>query len=52
MDPDTVIGLALVAFAMALLCVLVIWSIRRIDRISRSGLSSARAIEKELDGGR
>ena len=52
MDFDTIIGLALIAFAMALLCVLVIWSIRRINRISRSGLNSARAIEKELDGGR
>jgi len=51
MDPDTVIGLALVGSAMALLVVLVVWSVRRINRITRSGLNSARAIEKDLDGG-
>ena len=52
MDFDTIIGLALIAFALASLGVLVTWSVRRIHRISRSGLNSARAIEKELDGGR
>ncbi len=51
MDFDTVIGLTLIASSMLLLGVVVVWSIRRINRITRRGGGSARAIEKELDGG-
>ena len=50
MDLDTIIGLALIGLALGSLVVVVALSIRRINRISRSGLSSACAIEKELDG--
>ena len=58
MDPDTInlihtiIGVALVALSLGGLVVVVVWSVRRINRISRSRGGSARAIEKELDGGR
>ena len=45
-------GVALVALSLGGLVVVVVWSVRRINRISRSRGGSARAIEKELDGGR
>ncbi len=51
MDFDTIIGLVLIGLALGTLAVVVVLSIRRINRISRSRLRSARAIEKELDGG-
>jgi len=51
MHVDTVIGLGLIGFALILLAVVVVWSVRRINRIGRKGFGSARAIEKELDGG-
>ena len=51
MEGDAVVGMVLLAAALASLVVLVFWSRRRIERISRNGYGTARAIEKELDGG-
>ncbi len=51
METDAVIGIALLAVAVAALVGLVWWSRRRIDRIHRRGYGTARAIERELDGG-
>ena len=52
MDPNVVIGCAIVAAALVVLTVLVLISRRRINRIARSGYRSAREIVKELDGER
>jgi uncharacterized membrane protein (DUF4010 family) len=52
MDADAVIGIIVIAAALGLLTGLVLWSRRRIQRIARNGFGSARAIEKELRGGR
>ena len=52
MDGDVIVGIIVIAAAAALLTGLVLWSRRRIERIARNGYRSARAIEKELRGGR
>ena len=44
---DTVIGLTIVICALSLITFLVIWSRKRIERISRSGFGSAREIMKD-----
>ncbi|HET6428194.1 MAG TPA: hypothetical protein VFJ30_07285 [Phycisphaerae bacterium] len=51
MDGQTIVGIAVIAAALAVLTGLVLWCRRRIERIARKGFGSARAIEKDLDGG-
>jgi tetrahydromethanopterin S-methyltransferase subunit E len=52
MDADVIIGIVVIAAALAFLAFLVLWSRRRIERIARNGFGSARSIERELRRGR
>jgi len=47
MDGDAILGCLVTAGALGLLTVLVLWSRRAIDRISRGGYGSAREIEQK-----
>lgn len=51
MSGDVIVGIIILAGALASLTCLVLWSRRRINRIARRRYGSARAIEKELNGG-
>ena len=50
MDPNLVIGCAVIVIALAALTVLVLWSRRRIERIAKMEHRSARRILKDLHG--
>ncbi len=47
MDFDTVLGCAIVAGALIVLTLLVLWSRRSIGRIARNGFGSARELHAE-----
>lgn len=53
MDRDVVdltVGIAVIAAALSVLCVLVFWSHRAIERIARGRSGSAREIARTLGG--
>ena len=51
MEPDAIIGLSVTAAALVVLTLLVLWSRRRIEQISRNGFGTPRQIEKERRNG-
>jgi hypothetical protein len=50
MDKDILIGTALIAATLGFMIALVLWSRRRIERICRKNLRTARDIERGLQG--
>jgi len=52
MDGNMIAGIIITAAALVTLTCLVFWSRRRINRIAKRGFGSARAIEKDLSGGK
>lgn len=50
MDPDTVIGIAIIVVSLGLVTALVIWSCKSINRIASDGFRSAREIIKGKNG--
>ncbi len=51
MEPDAIIGLSVTAAALIVLTLLVLWSRRRIEHISRNGFGTPRQIEKDRRNG-
>ena len=52
MDADVLIGLIVIAGALGLIVLLVLWSRRSINRIASNGFGSAREIARDRRRGR
>lgn len=48
MESDAILGVGILILCVFLLCGLVVWSIRTINRITRRSLTTVRTIVKDL----